>query len=183
MGPNMDTKQLTEYIHDPDKFFKNILKVRTTGMCYKEIPFHVTPKGQLEVAQSQTELSPTELQRISAGPKRINFDTVVLRSSWKKVFSVVNDLASFIFVELFYDDFEEIQCVDPKSLVIPAGKTGYFEITFCSNRISKLQQSILYKINGLHEFNFLITALVEPAILELSVNHLDFIFEEGQLDE
>ena len=45
MGPNMDVKPLKEYTHDPDIFSKNVLKVRTTGMCYKEIPFHIRPRG------------------------------------------------------------------------------------------------------------------------------------------
>lgn len=67
--------------------------------------------------------------------------------------------------------------------MIPSGKTGYFEINFCSQRIGRIQQPILYKINNQHEFNFLVSAHVENAILELSVDHMDLIFEEGYLEE
>lgn len=93
VGKDVDMIQTTEYTHDPTKLFKNISKVRTHGMCYKEIPFHTIPQGQLEVSQSWQELTPCELQRISAGPKHIDFETVVLRSRWPLVFSVVNDLS------------------------------------------------------------------------------------------
>jgi hypothetical protein len=53
------------------------MTVRTEGKKTKEIVFHEKPKGQLEIAHSNQELTATELGRISAGPKIINFGTVV----------------------------------------------------------------------------------------------------------
>jgi hypothetical protein len=160
-----------------------VIKKHITSKKFTEVKFNTKPKTQTEVSECEMELSPGELERISAGPKMIDFDKMVVRSERSKVFSVVNDLSRHIYVELNADGFEEIDCIKPSSIVIPPGKTAGFTIVFLSSKITPVSRTIGYTINGHHEFNFLINAIVEPAVLELSKPSIDFTFDDESLEE
>ena len=181
-----------DYIHDPSKSIQNSYKKITEKGDFEEIRFSERPVKQLEVKECTYALTPFDLKLISAGPKRIDYGDVVIRCPVAKWFSLINDLKQSLFVELV-PDIEEIQAIEPRTLVIPAGQKGGFKVILMSTKKQHITSVIKYVLNGKYEFNFMILADVEPAVLELSVPNasefslnvpfLFFRFDEMNLSE
>ena len=181
-----------EYNHDPDKPIKNVLKRPIDRKRFEEIPFNERPQKQLEVNECAYALTPQDMHFISAGPKEINYEKMVIRAASAKWFSVVNDLKQHILVELIPTS-EEVHHIDPPSLVIPPGQKGGFRVVLMSGKKQKIMTSIKYVINGKYEFNFRVIADVEPAVLEIMLPDassslvgalfLNFRFDDENLEE
>lgn len=184
--------QNQEYIHDPSKPIQNSYRKITEKGDFEEIRFSERPVKQLEAKECTYALTPFDLKLISAGPKRIDYGEVVIRCPVAKWFSLINDLKQNIFVELI-PDIEEVQAIEPRTLVIPAGQKGGFKVVLMSVKKQHITSVIKYVLNGKYEFNFMILAEVEPAVLELSVPtasefslnmpFLFFKFDETNLSE
>ena len=156
------------HVHDPNKPIKNVLKRPVDRKKFEEIAFSQKATTQAEVKDCLLPLNPADLSQISAGPKELNFEKVVIRAETGKWFSVFNDLKQCIYVEMATAS-EEIQRVEPASLVIPPGQKGGFHIVLFSSKKQHIQASVRYLINSQYEFFFKVTAEVEPAVLELAL--------------
>lgn len=171
-----------QHSYDPDRPHKNVFKRPVDRKKFEEIPFGKIPSKQVEVRECSKILTPEELQFISAGPKIIKFDRVVVCSTVSKWFSVSNDLKQPIFVKLV-SNIAEISSIEPSSLVIPAGLTGGFKLSLMSVKNQLLEGNVSYIINDQHHFNFKIEARVEPAVLKLSKTSIKFTFEDDNMEE
>lgn len=181
-----------DYNHDPDKPIKNVLKRPIDRKRFEEIPFNERPQKQLEMRECTYSLTPMDMHFISAGPKEINYDKMVIRAESGKWFSVVNDLKQHILVELV-PAADEVHRIEPPSLVIPPGQKGGFRVVLMSAKKQRIVTSIKYLINGKYEFNFRVVAEVEPAVLELALSDatsslatalfLYFRFDDENLEE
>jgi len=181
-----------DYNHDPDKPIKNVLKRPIDRKRFEEIPFNERPQKQLEMRECTYSLTPMDMHFISAGPKEINYDKMVIRAESGKWFSVVNDLKQHISVELI-PAADEVHRIEPPSLVIPPGQKGGFRVVLMSAKKQRIVTSVKYLINGKYEFNFRVVAEVEPAVLELALSDstsslstalfLYFRFDDENLEE
>lgn len=180
------------HVHDPNKPVKNVLKRPIDRKKFEEIAFSQKATTQAEVKDCLLSLSPADLSQISAGPKELNFEKVVIRAETGKWFSVFNDLKQSIWVEMA-TAAEEIQRIEPASLVIPPGQKGGFHIVLFSAKKQHIESSVRYLINSQYEFFFRVTAEVEPAVLELALPDpsssaaspltLSFKFDDESLDQ
>lgn len=178
--------------HDPEKPVKNTYKRLSSHNVWEETPFFETPIRQQDIKECSAPLSPYDMRLISAGPRELKFDRIVIRSEVAKWFSVVNDLKQNILVELS-SSAEEVNRIEPESLVIPPGFKGGFKITIMSAKKHRIERTVKYVINGRYEFHFMVEAEVEPAVLDISLpdqvlspNQAPFLFfkfDEENLDE
>jgi hypothetical protein len=127
------------------------------------------------------ELSGEQLQKINAGPQRINFKTVFVKSSTAKSFIVTNDLRQHVYVRLLVDQYPELQRSSPLSQVIPAGQEAGFDILLCSQTPRAFSAPITYYIND-RPFQFLVQAQVDPVELHVSKKVLRFEFSDENMD-
>lgn len=139
------------------------------------------PVTQAELKDCSVELSGQQLQKITAGPQRINFKNVFVKSQSTKSFIITNDLRQNIYVRLMVDAYPELRMSTPLSQVIPPGQEAGFDIIFCSQTITQFSAPITYYIND-RPFNFLVTAQAEPASLELSKKNMKFNFSDDSMD-
>lgn len=177
-----ETAHGAEHAHDPDKALKNVRKKAIDRKKFKEVPYSIEPKKQVEIRECSKNLSAEELVFLSAGPKNLDFGRVVMNSPAFKWFSIANDLKQHVFVELA-STISEIHSIEPSSLVIPPGLKGGFKLNLLSTRAQELEGVVSYKINSEHQFNFRIIAKVEPAELRLSKNILKFVFDDDNMEE
>lgn len=94
---------------------------------------------------------------MSAGPQKINFKNVFVKSQTVRSFNVSNDLRQNIYVRLMVDQYPELQQSTPLSQVIPPGQEAGFDIVFCSQKVKTFNAPITYYIND-RPFNFLVQA-------------------------
>ena len=178
--------------HDPDKPVKNSSKRLNASSTMEEFPYYEQPVRQQDVKECSGNLGPFEMRLISAGPRELKFGEIVIRSEVSKWFSVVNDLKQHILVELS-STAEEVNRIEPESLVIPPGLKGGFKITLMSAKKHRIEKTVKYTINGKYEFHFMVLAEVEPAVLDILIPDLSlspsqvpflfFKFEEDNMDE
>ena len=65
--------------------------------------FKAEPTTQNELRDCQVELTGEQLQKIIAGPQKINFKNVFVKSETTKSFNISNDLRQNIYVRLMVD--------------------------------------------------------------------------------
>ena len=103
------------------------------------------------------ELTGEQLQKIIAGPQKINFKNVFVKSETTKSFNISNDLRQSIYVRLMVDQYPELCNSTPLSQVIPPGQEAGFDIVFCSQMVKSFNVPITYYIND-RPFTFLVQA-------------------------
>jgi hypothetical protein len=143
--------------------------------------FKAEPMTQAEVKDCNIELTGEQLQKITAGPQRINYKQVFVKSSSTQGFNISNDLRQNIYVRVMFDQYPELQQSSPLSQCIPPGQEAGFDIVFCSQKPKQFHAPITYYIND-RPFTFLVTAAAEPVSLELSKKVLKFNFNEESMD-
>jgi hypothetical protein len=119
------------------------------------------PKTHSEIRDTTMELTPEMLQKINAGPVRIDFGVIYIRSRMSKTFFVRNDLRTSISVRL-HSDKEELTQTYLKPQIIPSGQIGGFDVVVCSKHLGSIKHTIKYIINERHIFEFMVTATIEP---------------------
>lgn len=117
--------------------------------------FKAEPQTQSEIRDCQIELSGEQLQKITAGPQKLNFKNVFVKSSETKSFIISNDLRQHIYVRLMVDQYPELAKSSPLSQVIPPGQEAGFDIVFCSQTVKIFNAPITYYIND-RPFTFLV---------------------------
>ena len=178
--------------HDPEKPVKNTYKRLSSHNTWEETPFYETPIRQQDIKECSMTLTPYDMRLISAGPRELKYDQIVIRSEVSKWFSVTNDLKHNILVELS-SGAEEVNHIEPESLVIPPGLKGGFKVTLKSAKKQRIERTVKYVINGRYEFHFMVMAEVEPAVLDIvlpdqvtppsQIPFIFFKFDEENLDE
>lgn len=143
--------------------------------------FPVEPKTHSEIRDTTMELSPEMLQKIEAGPVRIDFTNVYIKSKMSKTFYVKNDLRTSISVRL-YTDKDELSLSYLKPQIIPSGQVGGFDVVICSKGLGQVKQNIKYIINERHIFELMVTAQIDPVALELSKQSIKFTFAEDNIE-
>lgn len=115
--------------------------------------FHGEPKNHSEIRDASQSLSGLELQKVFAGPMKIDYGNVYVNSEMTKTFSVRNDLRNSISVVLISDRVE-LKKSNFSRQIIPSGATAGFDIIICSRNLGNLRTNVKYIINGVHEFEF-----------------------------
>ena len=117
--------------------------------------FKAEPTTQNEVRDCQVELTGEQLQKIIAGPQKINFKNVFVKSETVKSFNISNELRQHIYVRLMVDQYPELRNSSPLSQGIPPGQEAGFDIVFCSQTVKSFNVPITYYIND-RPFTFLV---------------------------
>ena len=86
-----------------------------------------------------------------------------------KYFSIANELDHNIKVELDTKKFpSELDKSYPKKQIIPPGSTRTFNVILYSKTAHEdFKQMIRYQINGVHNYMFMVKAVVEPVTLDI----------------
>jgi hypothetical protein len=126
-------------------------------------------------------LTGEQLQKITAGPQRINYKNVFVKSSTTQGFNISNDLRQNIYVRVCFDQYPELQQSHPLSQCIPPGQEAGFDIVFCSQKPKHFNAPVTYFIND-RPFTFLVTASADPVSLELGKKVLKFSFQDESMD-
>ena len=66
--------------------------------------------------------------------------------------------------------------------MIPPGQEAGFDIVFCSPEKKSYKFTVTYWINDVHCFKFLVLAIAEPVVLDISKYNLKFVFPEDNMD-
>lgn len=180
----LSDKYASKELHEPDSFPKNLkYKVIKKGQKWalNPVPLSIVPIKPTEISDCSEFLTPDDLRLISAGPKVLDFGSIVINNSSSKCFSIISELQKSLFVELI-SKTPEIQSIEPVSLVIPPFKKGGFSVTVKSNRKQRLSQTVSYILNHTQTFNFVIIADIEPAVMKLSRPSLTFTFDDDNME-
>jgi hypothetical protein len=70
--------------------------------------FKAEPQTQSEIRDCEIELTGEQLQKITAGPQKINFKNVFVKSTSTKSFIISNDLRQHIYVRMMVDQYPEL---------------------------------------------------------------------------
>ncbi len=139
------------------------------------------PTTQAELRDCSEELSGESLQKIGAGPHKLDFGNVFVYSQTTQSFIVTNDLRQHIYVKLVIEQ-DELKRSSPMSQVIPPGQEAGFDITFMSEREKDFRGTVNYFINEVHQFRFSVVANARPVVLDVSNRVLKFSFDDHSTD-
>ncbi|KAL4497051.1 hypothetical protein ABPG72_002207 [Tetrahymena utriculariae] len=141
-------------------------------------PFPEVAKTHKEIRDVRMELTGEMLQKISIGPKIIDFGPVYVESKVVKRFCVKNDLRSSIKVQLTASA-PELAGTYQKPQIIPSSDTARFDVELYSTNLNdNYTQTIKYTINDRHQFEFQVKAKIEKVKLELSKTQIKFQFAD-----
>jgi len=128
----------------------------------------------------ESEISPHELQRISVGPSQYDFGQVFVRSNNTFSFSVFNGNSKHIIVEVYNIEGDPQMSITPNTQIIPPSVMISFEINFTPKESNqRVNLTIGYKINNLHEFKILTRADTKPCELKADRSSLNFKFHDN----
>lgn len=139
------------------------------------------PQTHRDIRDINMELKGEELKKIQAGPVRIDFGNVFIKSKIWRTFHIKNDLRSAISAQIMIDR-DELNQTYQETQIIPSSETARFEIALQSNQLGPFQQTIKYVINSRHTFEFQVTAQIEPVTLDLNSNAFKFNFMDDSLN-
>jgi len=155
------------YQHDENRLIKKKFKAAATT--------------QAEVRDCTCTLETWQLKLLSTGPKVLDFGSVFIKSQMTKSFSIYNDLPQSILCAVGYD-CEELARSQPVSQVIPSAQPAGFDVTVCSTVPQSFQRQVVYTINGVHAYKFLVKAEFTMVTLNLSRKEIHFRLNEDNLD-
>jgi NADPH-dependent 7-cyano-7-deazaguanine reductase QueF len=109
------------------------------------------PKNNRETRDIVEKLTQEELKLIIVSTSQIDFGVVFIKSESTKKFSVKNNTAKFILVEMqIYH--EELRKSGNKKQVIPPKETAVFHIVLESKTSGDFKATVKYSINSNHSF-------------------------------
>jgi hypothetical protein len=163
--------------HKPLKMWKycfdgNSKAARRWGETYRD---------SIEKEACRRKLSQDELMRIDAGPTEIEFGAILAKERYEKTFWVKNGTALPISVQLV-EPRCELSESDLQMQVIPAGQRGGFAIVLRNIHTSHFEDVVEYRLNGLLNFSFRVSADLIPLRLKANREVLRFtVAGSGQL--
>ncbi|CAD8117028.1 unnamed protein product [Paramecium sonneborni] len=139
------------------------------------------PKTHSEIRDTSCELTPEQLLKISAGPVKIDFGNIFIKSLATKFFYVRNELRNSIAVRL-HTDREDFAQSYLKPQIIPSGQTAGFDVCVKSRQLGQLKSHLKYIINEKHIFEIQISATIEKVFLEMSRQQVKLTFTEDNTE-
>ncbi|KAF6036686.1 CHDC2 [Bugula neritina] len=130
------------------------------------------PQTDQEKKECSAYLTPSDLHKIVIGPAFINFGDVCMRSTNTNHINIVNNLESFIYVQVGID-CRELRQTSPLSQVVPPMSRAAVPVIFESNAKGKFQRSINYSINGFYKNHLTVVANVVPPSLVMHTDSLE----------
>jgi hypothetical protein len=121
-----------------------------TGDLPSVSKFKARPCEPGESRECHSQLRPSDIVKIVAGPHSLDFGRVSALASHAKVFTVTNKLHKSILVGVESRAVPELARSEPESQVIPPGATAGFSIVLCTTKLQSLRQKVDYVINGQH---------------------------------
>ncbi|XP_043556662.1 cilia- and flagella-associated protein 47-like [Chiloscyllium plagiosum] len=143
---------------------------------------NAVPSSLQEEMDCSLFLTPQQIHQISIGPTTIDFGNVCVYSTSKQILNIVNNLPTYILIEVTAD-YPELRESSPLSQVVPPMSAACLPIIFESTSEGAFQKSIDYKINNHHVGRILILANVVCVALELSTNEVVLTPNYGFLAE
>jgi hypothetical protein len=121
-----------------------------TGDLFSASKFKARPCEPGESRECHSQLRPSDIVKIVAGPHSLDFGRVSALAAHTKVFTVTNKLHKSILVGVESRAVPELARSEPESQVIPPGATAGFSIVLCTTKLQSLRQKVDYVINGQH---------------------------------
>ncbi|CAD8120827.1 unnamed protein product [Paramecium sonneborni] len=129
--------------------------------------FPSEPKTHSEIRDTTQELNSQTLLKICAGPVKLEFGNIFVKSMAIKYFQVRNELRNCISARI-YSDKEDLAYSYMKPQIIPSGQTAGFDICICSKQLGMFKSHLKYIINEKHIFELQFGAIIEKVFLEMN---------------
>ncbi|CAD8106047.1 unnamed protein product [Paramecium primaurelia] len=172
------------YHYEPQTRVKEGNVIKPFDPDPKTVPkkkFPSEPKTHSEIRDTTTELNAQQLLKICAGPVKMEFGNIFVKSMAIKYFYVRNELRSSISARI-YSDKEDLAYTYMKPQIIPSGQTAGFDICICSKQLGMFKSHLKYIINEKHIFELQVQAMVEKVFLEMSRQQLKLSFTEDNAE-
>lgn len=141
------------------------------------VPYPDALNNFKENKQLSEELTPENLLKIQVLPIELSFGKMFLKSKSTKFFQLKNNLANSILVTVFSQEFQtHEENPKPETQIVPSNCTAGFKISVFGEKQGRLSKRVLYTINKVHKFHFLVVADFREPDLILSKKQIDFKF-------